>query len=380
MHKDCNKNQQKMAKSVNAFLSDETFSEKNVTSHNYSVHNTERVSFATGESRSSDGIMKHLLENARFTGFLLTRILPEMKGVSLDQFCTYTKADVDTGDSLKREATEVTSAGIKDIRLDLIFDYNAESQILLRVNEEPQTSQQSYSEGQEDSYSLVGRAVYYASLAMVTELRSKEEYHKIRKVYSIWICYKRPIPYLKEPIISYSLKPDQEYKYIDGASIDTCKHKFDNGDLFGIVLISIPDLEDYVNNGKCTEKYILEVLTDLYYLLSNNISTDDRMEFYRDTSIIKEGMEMESSITALEYADELKHQAEKQMYQAEKQMQKAEEQVQRAEEICVKTWYEFGKQSGWSKAQIIQKVAELLEADYSYAKELFEYYYTSLSV
>lgn len=89
---------------------------------------------------------------------------------------------------------------------------------------------------------------------------------------------------------------------------------------------------------------------------------------------------MESSITALEYADELKHQAEKQMYQAEKQMQKAEEQVQRAEEICVKTWYEFGKQSGWSKAQIIQKVAELLEADYSYAKELFEYYYTSQSV
>ena len=39
----------------------------------------------------------------------------------------------------------------------------------------------------------MGRAVYYASLAMVTELRSKEEYHKIQSKYA-------GLNYNKEPI------------------------------------------------------------------------------------------------------------------------------------------------------------------------------------
>ena len=69
----------------------------NVTSHNYSVLNAEKVSESTGELREHDGIIKHLLENARFTGYLLTRIIPEMKGVTLDQFCEYTNTDPDTG-------------------------------------------------------------------------------------------------------------------------------------------------------------------------------------------------------------------------------------------------------------------------------------------
>lgn len=51
----------------------------NVTSHNYSVMNTEKVSQYTSEPREHDNIIKDLLTNARFTGFLLTRVIPEIK-------------------------------------------------------------------------------------------------------------------------------------------------------------------------------------------------------------------------------------------------------------------------------------------------------------
>lgn len=71
-----------------------------------------------GEPREHDNIIKDLLTNARFTGFLLTRIIPEMKGVTLDQFCDYTNTDSDTGGDLK----EISSAGMKDVRLDLVFE------------------------------------------------------------------------------------------------------------------------------------------------------------------------------------------------------------------------------------------------------------------
>lgn len=340
----------------------------NVTSHNYSVLNAEKVSESTGELREHDGIIKHLLENARFTGYLLTRIIPEMKGVTLDQFCEYTNTDPDTGGDLKQQATEISSAGLKDIRLDLVFEYDAEAKLLLRINEEPQTTQKSYSETTKESYSLIARAAYYASLAMVTGIQSKEEYHLIRKVYSIWVCFARPIPDVKEPVISYSLKPDEDYKYIDGTSLNSNKRKFDNGDLMGIIMISVPDLEDFIAKGKSTKKYSLETLTELYNLLSNKVSYEERKDFYYDTTIVKEEFEMGNSVSTIERM----HEKEKQAEEINKQ---TDERIKQFEEAkVVETLVAAGSRHGWSDSTIVQEIAEQLKITQQEAEDLFDLY------
>ena len=400
---------------INIAGSKEIPRQTNVTSHNYSVFNTEKVSQYIEEPREHDSIIKRLLDNARFTGFLLTRILPEMKGVTLDQFCEYTNTNADTGGSLTQQATEISSAGIKDVRLDLVFEYAAASRLLLRINEEPQDSQQSYTEENEESYSLIARAVYYASLAMVTGIHSNEEYHKIRKVYSIWICFKRPIPEMRIPIISYSLKPDDDYKYIDGQPLQSNKRKFDNGDLMGIIMISVPDLENAIKKGKDAQnaqndKYSWETLVDLYNLLSNNISYEERRKFYYNTAIVKEGFEMESSVSTMEYALELQmknkeiaHNLEMELRNLEiktheneewtrnlelktrnlelkahdlnikeqqlKDREQQEEQIK--EQAVVEAIIELGSEIGWSESEIIQKITKKLKITQEKAKSLF---------
>lgn len=418
MKKDENYNQN--AEDINTAGYKKIPEQKNITSHNYSVFNTERISQYIEEPREHDSIIKRLLDNARFTGFLLTRILPEMKGVTLDQFCEYTNTNADTGGSLTQQATEISSAGIKDVRLDLVFEYDAASRLLLRINEEPQTSQQSYTEENKQSYSLVARAVYYASLAMVTGIHSNEEYHKIRKVYSIWICFKRPIPEIRVPVISYSLKPDDDYKYTDGKPLKTNKRKFDNGDLMGIIMISVPDLEDVIKKGKdaYNDKYSWETFVDLYNLLSNNISYEERREFYYNTTIVKEGFEMESSVSTMEYAldlltknKEIAHSLEIETRNLEiktrnleletrnleletrnlelkardlelkahdlnikeqklKSMEQQEEQIK--EQAIVEAIIELGNEIGWSENKIIQKIAKKLKITQEKAKSLFD--------
>ena len=99
---------------------------------------------------------------------------------------------------------------------------------------------------------------------------------------------------------SQSLKPNEAYQYVDGTPLNRSKRKFDNGDLIGIIMISVPDLENFVANEKSTEKYSLEILTDLYNLLSNNVSYEERKNLYYDTAIVKEGFEMVNSISTIE--------------------------------------------------------------------------------
>ncbi len=95
---------------------------KFTVSHAESLTSVETTSYTKNESRSHDRIIKGLLRNARYTGFLLSRVLKELKGVILDEFCLCTGADVDTGESLMGQATELGSTNTKDVRLDLVFD------------------------------------------------------------------------------------------------------------------------------------------------------------------------------------------------------------------------------------------------------------------
>lgn len=93
------------------------------------------------------------------------------------------------------------------------MEYDDFDQLKLRIGIEPQDSQETFSDVTENSYSLVGRAVYYGSVLLATVLQPREEYHNLRKVYSVWICYKRSIVDMRKPILRYSMAPEKNTGY-----------------------------------------------------------------------------------------------------------------------------------------------------------------------
>ncbi len=320
-------------------------------SHAASIASVEAYNTAKERSRRSDQSMKDLLKNARFSGALLIPLLKELQDISLGDFCRYTGTDVDTGNSLTGE-TELGSTYTKDIRLDVIFEYHALSQTLLRINEEPHTRQQTFRESDTASYSIVGRAVYYAATAMTTELKDTEHYHLLRKVYSVWICYKRPIAELTEPIISYSLQPDKNYYYRDGTPLTSCKRKFDNGDLLGIILISVPDVERIYTSGIPENGCSMETIRILHYLLTEQVETEQRFAFYYEHEIIKKGSERVSYVSMVEKYERLTRELEERTLQTCKE---AEEKAQMAERMAEQKAKQMAEQMA---KQIAEQMAE----------------------
>ena len=253
-----------------------------------------------GSSIYEDSIIKGFLKYTNFTGFLLTRVIKELEGVSLEDFKNRTGGS----QFLNMEPTEYGTAETKAIHLDLVFEYDHQDVLRLRVDMEPQSSQKAFSIKNEKSYSLIARAMYYAGVLLATELQPEEEYHNIRKVYSIWICYKKPVPGVDEPVIRYSMKPEKEYYYntLKNGKRETIysnRHKFDDGDLISVILISVPAIEEvvknphkYINgngNVKFADTYNFDTLSELYTLLSDKVSTKERKVFLEEKHIEERG-------------------------------------------------------------------------------------------
>lgn len=262
----------------------------NITSYYQSPQDIDEFSKNTGTTRHHDKLIKGLLQFTNFTGYFLSLLVNELKGITLEEF----RHNTGNSEFLNLQATELGGTYTKAIRLDFIFEYNNNGTFHLRINEEAQSSQKSYSLTNEKSYSLVGRAIYYGATALVTEIKSEEEFHMLHKVYSIWICYERPIPDIREPVIRYGMKPEFDYKYIkrgnfDAASITTNRHKFDDGDLIGVILVSIPDIKLAIKTGQTefSEKYDIDMLKNLYTLLADDVKTEERMEFYKSKHILE---------------------------------------------------------------------------------------------
>lgn len=332
----------------------------NVTSYNTTITDTEHSIQVKDAVRHRDMTMKELLKFTKFTGYLLTNILPELKGVTLDQFCEYTGG----GQYLTEQATEMGSSNTKNVRLDLVFEYDARSEKLLRIDVEPQSTQKSYNEASLESYSLVARAFYYAALTLVTELREGDEYHKIRKAYSIWICYERPIPGIEEPIIRYNVKPEHEYHYTNGDSITTNHHKFDDGDLLSVVLISVPDIEKACEGKvrKIAQPYDSELLKDLRMMLSDNVVFEERKAFYKNHNIL----EGDDTMIDLEsFAERYEKIVEK-----EKEEIKAE-----ANKELLLTIIQMSIEDGRSDEKTIETISKKLKVDEETARQYYYKYY-----
>ncbi len=316
-----------------------------VTSYHTSLSSVDSYNDYYDLRRARDASVRDLLRNARFTGALLSAVVKELQDVSLDDFCRYTGADVETGNSLGDSATEFGSTYTKDIRLDVVFEYNAREKLLLRINEEAQDAMKSYSRENKTSYSLVARAAYYAAMTLVTQLQSKEEYHEIRKVYSVWTCFSRPIPEMREPVVSYSIRPDADYRYKDGTPLIQGKRRFDNGDLLSIILISVADVNRIYQNKEqlYSGKYNPEAIEALYYLLSENTNSAQRKQYYYRKRIIVAGSEEGNRVSGIEElrsgveelrsgVEELKSGMETLKLNIEEEKKKVEEEKKKVEE------------------------------------------------
>ncbi len=324
--------------------------------------------------RNRDEVMKDFLTNGRFTGYILTGLLDELKGMSIDEFCISAGVDPDTGGDLRKEATEFGSSVSKMIRLDLLFEINEKGEIELRVNTEPQTKRYHYTQRDEKSYSLIGRGTYYAAMALVMEIQSEEEFHLLRKVYSIWICYERPIANVYEPILRYKMNPEFEYTYHkDGSSIHTNRHKFDDGNLLSVIFISVPDLEQVVTlyeKQHYKENYDYEFLKGLYTILSNNVSIEEREQFYCNSKIIKEkGLvkDMQPFVLELDmaYANDI-------MEKQKTAIQELDTTIQRKNLKFAFNLLKSGQLKGLNQEDSIKLIIEEIEVDYNEALELYK--------
>ncbi len=94
-----------------------------------------------GSSIYEDSIIKGFLKYTNFTGFLLTRVIKELEGVSLEDFKNRTGGS----QFLNMEPTEYGTAETKAIHLDLVFEYDHQDVLRLRVDMEPQSSQKAFS-------------------------------------------------------------------------------------------------------------------------------------------------------------------------------------------------------------------------------------------
>ena len=155
-------------------------------------------------------------------------------------------------------------------------------------------------------------------------------------MYSIWICYKRPVPDVREPVISYSIKPDEDYPYAGGGTVKIPRRKFDDG--------------------------------DLCYLLSGGIARNEREAFMRQKGIIREGVNNMAEALSLE---------ERMMAAAERLVEKqvaeqVEKQVaERVEKQVADSIIEIGREFHLSAPEIVARLGKKLSISEDKALQLY---------
>ncbi len=99
-----------------------------------------------------------------------------------------------------------------DIRFNAITEEKIPVKIIVNIE-----AQKKYHVG----YSLVARGIFYCSRMMSEELDTEfttDDYSKIKKVYSIWICTETP-EYLANTITKYEFQPEDVYGHFRGKEL-----------------------------------------------------------------------------------------------------------------------------------------------------------------
>lgn len=233
-----------------------------------------------------DECCKKLLANKKVLAWILKYSAAEYKDCTPEEIVSYIAGEpqigsvaVDAGataPSVKGLDTEDSVINEGKITYDLRFEATAPGTdgevIQLIVNLEAQNA---FKPG----YPLLKRAVYYCS-RMISAQKGMEfirsEYHKIKKVYSIWVCANPPKAY-RDTIT--------RYKICEENLIGNVRETVQNYDLMNIVMICLGDGQNRTDN----------VLGLLETLLSVSMDAERKIAILdRDYNMnLSEGMETE---------------------------------------------------------------------------------------
>lgn len=233
-----------------------------------------------------DEYCKRLLANKKVLAWILKYSAAEYKDCTIEEIVSYIEGEpqigavaVDAGEtaaSVKGLDTEDSVKNEGKITYDLRFEATAPGTdgevIQLIVNLEAQNA---FKPG----YPLLKRAVYYCS-RMISAQKGmefiKSEYHKIKKVYSIWVCANPPKDY-RDTIT--------RYKICEENLIGSVRENTENYDLMNIVMLCLGDSQNKADN----------VLGLLETLLSASMGAERKIEILDRNYNMKllDGMETE---------------------------------------------------------------------------------------
>lgn len=238
-----------------------------------------------------DKMFKLLFSRAEILAPLLYELVPELREYSpeaIKHAMNITPAD------------HLSIPGKKDVYFDVSFDINTLEglNVYLTIDLEMQTSKK--------SYNVVKRAVYYTARAAARHLPEGEDYDRIGRIYSIWLCdfnehYNRALTHQKFNMMetgtngcTYNLDADilrttviyiPEYiRYAALPAQDIIK-ALDEG--------NIPDLTNaicrrYINNT--IQEEVKTIMRDREIVINEELLKETEINYYRETGK-KEGRE-----------------------------------------------------------------------------------------
>ena len=136
-------------------------------------------------------------------------------------------------------------------------------------------------------YDIVTRGVYYASRLISSQYGTEfigEDFGKLKKVYSIWICMKPP-KYGTNSIVNFKLEPDILYGKFPKAKVEEMKY-----DLIDVVLIFVSTHDDEEKDELCG---MLEVLLD------KDLGKKEKLDRLENDYDIQKTVELETEVTKM---------------------------------------------------------------------------------
>ncbi|MCC8097187.1 MAG: Rpn family recombination-promoting nuclease/putative transposase [Eubacterium sp.] len=166
------------------------------------------------------------------------------------------------------------------VRYDILFYAYVPSQkgtVKFIINIEAQQDQRL-------GYPLLKRAVYYCSRLISAQYNREfknSQYGKLKKVFSIWICFDASIAN-QNTVTRFSLTRDN--------LIGEAKYKFEDYDLLEIVMICLGDLDNENNR---------DVIKFINTLTRKNIEPEERLSALKNVYDINITQEIKSEVTAM---------------------------------------------------------------------------------
>lgn len=234
------------------------------------VSSIKKVIVSTDNKTQYDAQCKKILSKRIFLARILKHVTEEFKDLeeteiikSIDNISVSTTS-TDPGMGIIGRKTEDSELNEGTVYYDIIFDAvvdNKEKDIQLIINVEAQKSM-------DTGYSLLTRGIYYTARMISSQKETifqNNDYDKIRKVYSIWICM-NPRQYNSGSITEFHLTPQN--------LVSAGKYRKSEYDKIAVVMINL---------GKSDN----ELLGMLSVLLSDELSSSEKIKLLQTDYAVK---------------------------------------------------------------------------------------------